>query len=541
MEQFLLMPQAAQDIVLIKLRLKGRLDTAALRASVGVLLRRHALLRTRFAFIDGMLMRAVVETGETALAAFDLTAEGPQAADISDPAWTTFDLAGQPLFRSRLVQLGSDDHVLSLVWHRLIAEPDSAGLLVRELSAIYAAMLADLPLPAPPQNLDLNVQWAHGMERPTDWLDRFAGTPPLRFKGGPSRQSRSPGGHWCFGFRIPEQTAIGLTSLAERMRADTATVVLAAFGVLLGAEAEQDDFLISVPVVDRKVAVGTVPVRFDLSGDPDFTHLVERVRSDLMVVGVHGEAELAEELDLPLFQIVFDAVSKDDRRYGSGQWSDGLQASVLRMQEREGELDLELALKADEHGLDCTFRYRTDLFDRAAIGRLAKRLTVLLATVVADPNRRLSQLSGEDVEPEVAVYEPFRSQLPRPRIAVAVYGVDRSVSYAELDARADRLAGHLRRFGVGSETVVGVALGPGLGMAVALLAIWKVGGAYLPLDPDRPGDPPAADASVVIGTVASAAAFTRTLSTVVFLDDEDQFGEFDGEPVTISPMRCTRR
>lgn len=383
-QQVLLVPQSAQDIVHIALRFSGPLDIPALRAALGVLVGSHALSRTRFALIDDMLVPAILRDDEFSLPLCDLwdpeTPNADAAIDeiLSKEARDSFDLDAGPLFRCRLLRIGLEDHVLSLVWHRIIADPVSAGRLCEELPAIYEAVRTNRSIPAVRHDLDFGLRWGLAAppmpeEHGTYWLERLVGLPDLTLTADLPRSPEPPTARGHHRFALP----------AGRTGWDSATTVLAAFAALLARYADQDDIVVGVRIAQP---ARVVPLRLDLSGDPLFTAIIDQVRAGLpTAISELDLVQPAKAAGHPLFQVLFDG----RRRCGAGEWNAGLRAAVIRSVATPVELHLELVLEAATKGV---IQYRTDLFPHATIVRLAQQLTSLLDVLAVGMCPRLSEL-----------------------------------------------------------------------------------------------------------------------------------------------------
>jgi amino acid adenylation domain-containing protein/non-ribosomal peptide synthase protein (TIGR01720 family) len=307
--------------------------------------------------------------------------------------------------------------------------------------------------------------------------------------------------------------------------------LFAAFAVLLGRYCDCEDVVVGTPVANRNRAetedligffVNSLVLRADLSGDPGFTEVLGRVRQTALEAYAHQDLPFEHLVDAlvadrdpsrpPLFQVLFNYFADGDSRDGDEE----IQAGVV------ARVDLRLILADSGEDLSGAFEYSTALFDAATVERMAGHLAAVLQAVAADADRPLSSLPMmTDAERRQLVHEWNATDTPVPAAggaheliaaraaecpdSVAVVSEGRVLTYATLVERADRLAHYLRSAGVGTETVVGLCLPRGAGMVVAILAIWRAGGAYLPLDPEYPAERLAfmladSGAMVVVGT-----------------------------------------
>ncbi|HEX6910893.1 MAG TPA: amino acid adenylation domain-containing protein, partial [Longimicrobium sp.] len=515
------------------LRLAGPLDADALERALGEIVRRHEALRTTFAESDGAAVQVVAPfTGFELLRAdlSDLDADardGQVRARAADDAARPFDLAAGPLFRATLLRLADDDHALLLCMHHGVSDGWSMGVLFRELSALYDAFRDGRPSPLPAPR----TQYADHAERQRAalegerldaqlayWKARLAGAPALlelpTDRPRPAVQSHR-------GARevmdLSARLADRLEALGRGERATPYMVLLAAFQVLLGRYAGVRDVVVGTAVSGRADGgveeligffVNTVALRADLSGDPSFREVLRRVRA--ATLGAHAHAEvpferLVEELQperstshAPLFQVMFTLNDAPGARVDLP----GIRVAELDADLATTKFDLSLSFAPHARGLRGVLSYRTDLFERSTVRRMLEHLSRLLERVADDADLPLSRLElmgqaerAQVLEgwnrtdapyPATAIHALFQAQARATPDAAAVVFGDETLTYAELDARANRLAHHLRSLGVGAETRVGLCLERGMEMMVALLAILKAGGAYVPLDLSYP-------------------------------------------------------
>jgi amino acid adenylation domain-containing protein len=311
-----------------------------------------------------------------------------------------------------------------------------------------------------------------------------------------------------------------LSELGRREDATLFMVLLAAFDVLLARWSGQDDVVVGTPIAGRTRAeteeliglfVNLLALRGEVADDPGFATLLRRVKEAALAAYGHQELpfeKLVEALhpvrDLgrhPVFQVMFSLQNVP----GEELALPGLMVSRIDPERPVTQFDLMLVMQQTPDGLAGQFQYATDLFDAATIERLADHFVRLLSGIVAEPQRRVSELAllGEAERHQLVsewndtavaypqehgLHELFAAQAARTPDAVAVTYEDQALSYGELEARANQLAHHLRRRGVGPETVVGVCAERSLEMVIGLLGILKAGGAYLPLDPGYPAE-----------------------------------------------------
>jgi amino acid adenylation domain-containing protein/FkbM family methyltransferase len=528
-------PESPLYNISMALRLSGPLDAAALEGALGGVVRRHEALRTTFSDERGAPAQVVAPFAGFALAVDDLTgldaAEREAAARrrAEEDAARPFDLAAGPLFRAALLRLAGDEHVLLVSMHHTVSDGWSAGVLFRELSALYRAArgeaAAALPEPAL-QYADYAV-WQRGQLRgPTLerqlawWRARLAGAPALLElpTDGPRPAVQGTAGAWE-PLSVPAGVAEGLEALGRREGATPFMVVLAAFQVLLGRWAGTEDVVVGSPVAGRTrreledvvgCFVNTLVHRADLSGDPAFTTLLARVREGVLQAQEHQDLpfeRLVEALQperslghSPLFQVMFTLDREAPRME-----LPGIRVGGVGVRTRRARFDLMLYLSAHPGGLRGGLEYRTDLFEPGTVRRMAAHLVRLLEQVAARPERPLSGLALMDAaerrrvlalsDPSGAtfpvaggVHRRFEAQAAARPGAVALTFEGRSTTYGALNAHANRLARRLRACGVGPESRVGLAADRSPALVAGVIAILKAGGAYVPLDPAYPAE-----------------------------------------------------
>ncbi len=513
------------------LRLRGALDVAALRGSLDALVERHETLRTTFEEREGGPVQVIHPPVPAALAELDLRGlpEPEREAErlAGEEALRPFDLARGPLVRSTLLRLADHDHVLCFTLHHVVSDGWSMDVLVREVSELYGAFsrgeaprLPELPV----QYADYAVwqrAWLSGEvleEQIGFWKGRLAGVPPLLEIPTDRPRSTASGARGASqDFALPAELTRGLRDLARREGATLFMTLLAGWQALLGRYAGQEDVVVGSPIAGRTrretegligFFVNMLALRADLSGDPTWTGLLGRVRETALGAYDHQDLpferlvdELAVERSLThasLFQATF-ALQKPggDDRLSLGEV--GLEPFGVGV--GVAKFDLELALVDDGEALAGALAYRAGLFEAETVARMAGHLEVLLESMAADPRRRLSEvplLRGEEraqvlegwnaavVLPPACIHETFAAQAARTPHAPALLCGDQVLTYAELDARANRLAHLLRRRGVAPDVRVALCLERGPEMVVALLGVLKAGGAYACLDPELP-------------------------------------------------------
>ncbi|MGW6240423.1 non-ribosomal peptide synthase/polyketide synthase [Streptomyces sp. NPDC055094] len=516
----------------LALRLAGHLDLAALRTALDGLTARHEALRTTF----GGRVQTVESTVAVPLRVVDLCAKNdadrPHALDkvLRTEQSTPFDLATGPLFRVLAVRLGAREHVLVLSMHHIVTDGWSMGVITRELAALYAAAVRgeDAQLPELPVQYPDFAVWqrerltgdAHARQLDY-WREQLDGLQPLELPTDRPRPAVRTSAGALHTFQVPGELARRLARSGQRRGASLFVVLTAVTQLLLSRYSGQRDVAVGTVVSGRERAeleglvgffVNTLVLRARIDQDRhSFDDLLDHVRTTALDAFAHQEVPfdrvvdaLAPERDpsrTPLVQALIVLQNSVDME---GDFA-GLAARREPVPRESSRFDLTLEFWESPSGLTAELEFNTDLFDAETVERLCGHWLVLAERVVAEPSVpvvRVGMLGGAELErllmgwagPGVGVGERSVVELIQDRIAaapgaVAVLG-DRgvSLSYGELGARVDRLAGHLVRLGVGVESRVGVSLPRSVDLVVAALAVLRAGGAYVPLDPEYPAD-----------------------------------------------------
>jgi amino acid adenylation domain-containing protein len=517
-------------------RLRGALDAAAWAAAFDGIVRRHEVLRAAFPTIDGEPVQVVRPARPVTWPLVDLSGLPAEARErqaeriLASEAGRPFDLARGPVFRTLLLRLAPDEHVALCTLHHIAADGWSLGVLLRELAAGYAAALAgqgtDLPEP-PLQYPDFAAwqrRWLDGPEAARQrayWTETLAGAPVLDLPADRPRPAEPSFAGGRVGFRVPAAVARAVRELGAARGATPMMTLLAAFKVLLSRYTGQADVVVGTPVAGRNrreleevigLFVNTLALRTDLGGDPSFAEAVSRVRRTVVGAQAHQDlpfdrvaAALRADADPrrnPLFEteFVYVAARRDTVRLpGLTLQAAGAHAGATRF-----DLELHLIEGDDlEAGLWGELVYREALFHAATMERMAAHFTRLLEAAVAAPDAPVSTLcllgmaerhtvveawnrTRGPYSAELCIHQLFERQARRTPDAVAVDFGDARMTFAELDARANEIAHHLRRLGVGPEVRVGLCLERGMEMMPAILGVLKAGGAYVPVDPGHP-------------------------------------------------------
>ncbi len=513
-------------------RLRGPLYLDPLQHALDELVRRHEALRTSFPMVDGKPVQRVAPFQQPIpLRIVDMTGCGGNEAEVRAMAGAQarqqFDLAHGPIFRSVLMRLSPEDHVLILSMHHIATDAWSEGILLRELGLLYNGFAAsDTPSlsPLPIQYADFSVwqrEQATGEELHRHleyWVQHLDGMPPL-FEV-PTDHPRPPqrtGRGSTLHIELSASLTAALQELARGSGATMFMTLLAAFQLQLGRYAGRDDIAVGTAIANRSrleteglvgFFANTLVLRTDLSGNPSFLDTIARVRNVAIDAYRHQ--------DLPFEHLV--KVLQPERTLGhtslfqhmfvfqNGLETDldleGVGAELFVLDPDTAMFDLTLTMSESEQTLVGTLEYASDLYEPSTAEQIVGDFRTLLEAVVADPDRPIEEFDLMDPSrrhqmlvdwndtrvdfPNCCVHEVFEERAAARPDAAALTTGDESLSYRELNERADALADRLRGLGVGPEVRVGLYLYRSADAIVAMLATLKAGGAYVPLDPDYP-------------------------------------------------------
>ena len=516
------------------LHLKGRLDTAALKQSLNEIVQRHEVLRTTFAASEGQAVQVIAPVLQLPLLQIDLTGLRESEREVTIQALVTqearrpFDLARGPLLRASLLQLGESEHVLLFTLHHIVSDGWSMNVFIRELSALYAAFSVGDPSPLPPlpiQYADFALwsrEWLQGEVLDSQlayWKQQLDGAPTiLELPTGRPRPAVQTfrGAHQSF--VLPKSLSEKLKTLSRQEGVTLFMTLLATFQTLLFRYTGQEDILVGTPIANRNYPevealigffVNMLVMRTNLSGNPRFRELLQRVREVCSGAYAHQDLpfeRLVEALQLerdlrhsPLFQVVFQLQNTSTETLELP----GLTLSPVRIEAATAKFDLNVNIVEKKQGLQGVLEYNTDIFDEDSIRCLLGHWQILLEGIATDPDTRVENLplltaaeqrqllvewnaTQKDYAQDCCVHELFEAQVKRTPEKVAVIFGNERLTYSELNRQANQLAHYLQAQGVGLESLVGLLNERGNDLLVAILAVFKAGGAYLPLDPDDP-------------------------------------------------------
>ncbi|RAM53131.1 MAG: non-ribosomal peptide synthetase [Hapalosiphonaceae cyanobacterium JJU2] len=523
------------------LRLVGTLNIGALEQSLQEIIARHEALRTNFITADGKPTQIIQIAANWTLTVVDLqhlpSTEQEIAAQelVQQQAIEPFDLAHHTLIRATLVVLSNTEYMLFICMHHIVSDGWSMGVFAQELAALYNAYsegktspLAPLPI----QYADFALwqrQWLQGevlQSQLSYWEQQLKDAPALlslptdRLR--PAVQTYN-GTHQEFALSV--ELTNKLTKLSQEQGVTLFMTLLAAFDTLLYRYTGQEDILVGSPIANRDRSeiegligffVNTLVMRSNLRGNPSFSELLTRVREMAMSAYSHQNLPfemlveaLQPERDIshtPVFQVMFVLQNAPT---SSGLELSGLNVSSLPVKLTTSRFDLTLIMYNTPNGLGGLWEYNTDLFDASTIERMTGHYVTLLESIIINPEQRIDQLplltkpeqqkllvewndTSIDYPLHKSIHQLFEEQVELTPNTVAVKFGDvqtqnfASLTYYELNYRANQLAHYLRSLGVGSDVLVGLCVERSLEMVIGLLGILKAGGAYVPLDPEYP-------------------------------------------------------
>jgi amino acid adenylation domain-containing protein/non-ribosomal peptide synthase protein (TIGR01720 family) len=528
-------PDSPEYLIPLILRLRGPLDPDAMSVAIDAIIERHEILRTRYALAGTEPVQVIGPVWPDTLTVTDLR-EAPdgerQAMRLAEQdASAGIDLAREWPLRARLIRIADDDHLLVVIFHHIACDAWSLRVFAEDLSACYRSAIAGDPCPLEP----LPIQYADfaayqrdlaatpAMERSIEyWRNQLAGHERVDL---PADRQRPDTRSWqgdAIPVRIPEPLADAVRELARAHGVTAFTVLLAAFQALLARYTGRPDVVVGTvatartrPELQRLIGYGinNLVLRGQWPGDLAFSELITLTQVVLLDALDHQQVPFAQLVDklsperdlsrTPLFQVSF--IMAEPKVLGIDL--PGIAAQSLEVPWRTAKFDLSLQMEEVAEGaINGQLEYATALFDRDTVERVGQHLVRLLAHAASRPTAMVGALEilGEDELAVVrdrqreaqapapagqrSVADAFEAQVRATPAAVAVVCGDVTLSYAELNRRANQLAHHLRSLGAAPDTLVGVCLERGVDVVITLVAVLKSGAAYLPLDPSYPAD-----------------------------------------------------
>ena len=517
-------------------RFKGRLRPDILERSLLEIVQRHEILRTTFNDEGGKPVQVVSATPNLEFQHVDLEEwpEGDRTAEVrrlaAQEARRPFNLLEGPLVRAVLVRLGKEEYVLIMLMHHIVTDGWSIGVFTHELESLYSAFSAGLPSPLS----DLPIQYADYAAWQREWLQggiletqlaywkkQLSGNLPiLQLPTDRPRPTVQTNNGSIQNFHLSEGILKKLRDLSFHHGVTLYVTLLAAFKTLLFRYTGQTDFAVGSPIANRNrsevegligLFVNNLVLRTNLSGDPVFTELMERVREVTLDAYAHQDVPFEKLVEVlnpardmshsPLFQVMF-AFQNFSRPTLELQ---GLTLTSEMINVGASMFDLTVYMQEAEGGLSGIVEYNTDLFNPETIMRMIGQFEMLLESITRNPEQRISKLAlltAEERRKLLVEWNATRTQYPadKPLVNLFEEQVDRTpestavicagkrLTYAQLNLRANQMAHHLRTLGAGPGSIIGICTDRSIDMVVGVLGILKTGGAYTPLDPHFPED-----------------------------------------------------
>ncbi len=518
----------------LALHISGDLDISALTRSLTEIVRRHASLRTIFPVVNDMPWQQILEPEPFKIRQVDLrslhqderTSRVYQLAQ--EEAQQPFVLTESIPIRATLIHLEETSNVLLITMHHIVGDDWSLKIIQKELAIIYTALSEGnvSPLePLPFQYVDY-VCWQQEQfgkqvfnQQLVYWKQQLAGAPPLLELplDHPRPVVQTFRGETEF-FTLDKTLTRQLRTLGQRTGSTLFMVLLASFGILLSRYSRQQDLVIGAPVANRNHSeletlvgcfINLMALRINLTDNPTFVELVQRVRQVSLDAYTHHElpfAKLIEELNLdrslsytPLFQVLFVLQNTPVESANFGD----LELSPLTIESGTSQYDITLMIEEAQDELIGHFEYNCDLFERQTVKRMIGHFETLLEGIVASPHESIASLpllsqaerhqvlvewndTATDYPKDKCVHQLFEAQVEKTPEAIALQFKQDQLTYRELNERANQLAHYLKTKGVKADTLVGICLERSLEMVVGLLGILKAGAAYVPIDPQYP-------------------------------------------------------
>jgi amino acid adenylation domain-containing protein len=517
--------------------LRGKLDQVALRRALNRIVARHEVLRTSFVLEDGEPAQRIVPAEESCfhLLEHDLREHIDAGREleclIAQEARTCFDLKAGPLISGHLIRQSEDEHTLLITVHHIVFDGWSVSVLINELSTLYDAFVSGRGDPLPDLRLQYadyaiwQQQWMRGdmcSQQAEYWKATLTGAPVLlELPADHARPVQQDYAGAVAQFALDEKLTANLRRLGKRHRTTLYMTLLAGWTALLGRLSGQQDVVVGTPVANRGrveieplvgLFVNTLALRIDLSGLPTVKELLERVKIQTMGAQRHQDIPFEQVVEIvapvrslahnPVFQAMF---AWENVPSGTLQL-EGVQARPFQgTPQVTTTFDVKLVLQLSGERIVGGVVYATALFERTTMERYVANFRTLLERIVRDENDvvdRLSVLTAAERQQVLyewndttvefsknsCIHELFEEQVGKTPEAVALVFEEASLSYAELNRRANQLAHHLIRLGVKPDGRVGIWADRSLEMMVGLLAVLKAGGAYVPLEPSYPSE-----------------------------------------------------
>jgi amino acid adenylation domain-containing protein len=517
-------------------KLQGQLKVAALEQSINEIIRRHEVLRTAFQTRDGEPVQVILPEISIKLPVVDLRSFSPEQREAEIQRWAkiqaqqSFDLTTAPLLNVLLLQLAEQEYILLFTIHHIVADGWSTGIIIRELAALYESFYTEQPCELP----SLSIQYADFAVWQRTWLQKevFAAQmqywkqqlngdlPILELPIAKPRSKYQTFVGKTQQFTLSPTLTTELKALSQKQGVTLFMTLLAAFQTLLYRYTGQEDILVGSPIANRNhreveeligFFVNTIVLRTQLKGDSSFTNLLKQVREVTLGAYTHQDLPfelLVEELQpqrqlshTPIFQVMFALQNTPQEELKLT----GLSIRQESIDTETSGFDLSLDITEKNNCLIGLWEYNSNLFDADDITRLQGHFHTLLEGIVTNPEQRLSELplltpneqhqllvewnnTQIDYSIDRCIHQLFEAQVEKTPDAVAVVFNNESLTYQELNQRANQVARLLVNLGAKAGQFIGILKQRDINFLIAILAIFKVGGAYIPIDSTYPPD-----------------------------------------------------
>lgn len=529
-------PNSAAYNIPFGMRIDGEIDLGALRRALEKLIARHESLRTTIETINGEASLRIISDLRSDLQVTDLSVlpgeerESMVKSLASDEASRPFDLATSPLFRTKLLKIKNDEHVMLVTMHHVISDGWSMAVFFEELSELYGSVTRGIDIQLPELKLQYAdfASWQRGplaeeeISRQLEfWAEKLSGAEPL-LEFPTDRQRPLVQTYKGANYRKKFSSEL-LDELREFSRNEGVSLfmtLLAAFYTLVYRHTNQDDLVLGVPIANRNYSdidrvigffANTLALRADLSGSPTFRSFLDQVKGlalesydnqdvpfEKLVEHLNPKRSLSHN---PIFQVMFGLHNTPPLKPELS----GLDLTPIEMNTGTSRFDLEVLVRENPDGLGVLAEYSTDLFDESTIERFVDRFEVLLRGILKNPDESISILpvltkaekslivdefndTQKDYPTNKCVHQLFEEQARRTPDAAAVVFQDEQLNYRELNQKANSIARKLQEFDIGPDCLVGLCVERSVEMVAGIFGILKTGAAYVPLDPSYPVD-----------------------------------------------------
>ncbi len=576
------------------IKLDGQLQFNAIQQALNVIVQRHEVLRTGYQANEAGQIRQFIRAEITIhLGFYDISALEPQSQTAQlavlshEEAHRAFDLAEDLMLRASIVALAPQQHILLITLHHIAADGWSMELISHELSVVYSALVQQQSYQLPPLLIQYkdyadwqNQQFSGELLQPQldYWRERLAGIPAIHQlpldKTRPKTMSYQGQRFYRW---ISEPLSAQLSQVAQRYDATLFMLLNSVFSCLLGYYSGAKDIVVGTPIANRNQSeltpligffVNSLVIRTQLSDDCRFVDLLAQSKTDLLEAYNHQQLsfeqivdELQPQRELshhPVFQIVFALHNNQQHKLAL----EGLDASPVAKTSATAKFDITLEAQPIDGRLQLSWEFATDIFTPETITKMAERFEAMLACVVLQPEQKIGKLAllttaeqhqldqfnltQHDFADNQTIAGLFEQQVKRSPDAIALVFGDEQLSYAQVNRRANRLAHFLIDQGVKPDSLVGLYLHRSSAMVIAIMAVLKAGGGYLPLVPDLPTSRlqymlDDAAVSVVLSDESLSSAADFTVTQLFCLSQQQQLAQYSEQNPTAAQTGVNAR